>query len=80
MFGDQTWSPALTTDYLQNMHNAQPYMPPFPGARDELLDLAVYLQQLQHNRTAVPGAQQSGVALATTASRQMALRPPEAAR
>ena len=78
MFGDQPWTPALTTDYVENMHNAQPYMPPFPGTRSELLDLASYLQQLQHNPTAVPGAQQAGVALA--GPRGSVTKPQEAAR
>lgn len=80
MFGDQAWAPAVTVDYLENMHNAQPYMPPFPGTRDEIGDLAVYLQQLQHNSAAVAGAQEAGVALAPGAPRQSAARPREAAR
>ena len=63
MFGDARWTPDLTADYVANMHNAQPYMPPFPGSKDELGLLATYLEQLQGNPSPVPGAQQAGVAI-----------------
>ena len=63
MFGDARWTPDLTADYVANMHNAQPYMPPFPGSKDELGFLATYLEQLQGNPSPVPGAQQAGVAI-----------------
>ncbi|MCA0302776.1 MAG: cytochrome c [Proteobacteria bacterium] len=77
MFGDRPWSPSLTLDYLSNMHNAQPYMPPFPGTQEELFDLATYLELLQRSATAVAGAQQAGSVLATPPGRSTALRPLE---
>lgn len=61
LFGDQEWKPELTLSYLENMHNAQPFMPPFPGTRQELWLLAAYLEQLQHNNAPTAGAQQVGV-------------------
>lgn len=68
LFGDQPWKPDLTLGYLENMHNAQPFMPPFPGTRQELGLLAVYLEQLQHNAVPTTGAQQVGVAIAPAAA------------
>ncbi len=63
MLGDQPWSPDITASYVENMHNAQPYMPPFPGTQDELAALGVYLQHLQNTTASLPGAQDVGVAI-----------------
>lgn len=61
MFGDQPWTPELTAGYIEGMHDAQPYMPPFPGNKDELQLLGAYLEHLQHNKAPVPGAQTAGI-------------------
>lgn len=61
MFGDQPWTPDLTAGYIESMHEAQPYMPPFPGNREELQLLGAYLEHLQRNDAPIPGAQQVGV-------------------
>ncbi|MCC6914907.1 MAG: cytochrome c [Rhodospirillaceae bacterium] len=61
MFGDQQWTPELTAGYIENMHYAQPFMPPFPGNKEELWLLGVYLEHLQHNKATIPGSQSAGV-------------------
>lgn len=61
MFGDRPWTPELTSGYVEGMHYAQPYMPPFPGNADELKSLGIYLEHLQHNTAPAPGAQSVGV-------------------
>ncbi|MBO9195942.1 cytochrome c [Rhizobium sp. 16-449-1b] len=63
MFGDQPWTPELTAGYIECMHYAQPYMPPFPGSKTELQLLGTYLEHLQHNKAPIPGAQAVGVAV-----------------
>ncbi|WP_374448548.1 hypothetical protein [Stella sp.] len=71
MFGDQPWTPELTAPYVEGMHQAQPYMPPFPGTAEERLLLGFFLEHLQRNRTPIAGAQTAGVAVnrATAAAR-----------
>ncbi|WP_151720164.1 cytochrome c [Gemmobacter serpentinus] len=63
MFGDQPWSPDLTMGYMEFMHEAQPFMPPFPGNQRELEVLAEYLSTFQTNPAAIAGAQVAGVKL-----------------
>jgi len=75
MYGDQPWTPDLTVSYLENMHAAQPFMPPFPGNAQELQALAEYLQHLQTSRAALPGAQQAGIAVKSGATRDVARNP-----
>jgi hypothetical protein len=43
------------------MHNARPFMPPFPGSEREKSALAAYLTHLQFHREALEGAQSAGV-------------------
>ena len=61
MFGDQPWTPELTMGYMEFMHEARPFMPPFPGTKDELHRLAEYLSTFQNNPAAITGAQSAGV-------------------
>jgi len=75
MFGDQPWEPDLTAGYIENMHHAQPYMPPFPGNREELQLLGTYLQHLQNNRAPIPGAQSAGVVVTHNPPRIAAKTP-----
>jgi len=58
-----TWEPKLLADYITNMHDVRPYMPPFPGNDAELLALSDYLIQLRTTRQPVEGAQEVGVAI-----------------
>ncbi len=64
MYGDSPWVPELTMSYMEFMHEARPYMPPFPGTTEELEKLAEYLSILQHAPLRIPGAQAGGIALA----------------
>ncbi|WP_395828761.1 c-type cytochrome [Elstera sp.] len=75
MFGDQPWTPELTAGYVENMHDAQPYMPPFPGTQQELQWLGLYLQHLQTNKAAIPGAQTAGVTITGGAAATVATTP-----
>ena len=61
MFGDQPWTPELTTGYIEGMHEVQPFMPPFPGNKKELQLLGEYLEHLQKNKAPIPGAQTAGI-------------------
>ncbi|MBS7538894.1 c-type cytochrome [Ancylobacter lacus] len=61
MFGDRPWTPELTAGYIEGMHYAQPFMPPFPGNAQELQWLGAYLEHLQNNTAPIPGAQTAGV-------------------
>lgn len=47
--------------YLQGMHQAQPFMPPFPGNQKEMQLVSEYLVHMQHNRAGTEGAQSAGV-------------------
>lgn len=65
MFGDRPWTPELTAGYVEAMHDAQPYMPPFPGNARELQRLGDYLEHLQRNAAPLAGAQSNGVTVTT---------------
>jgi hypothetical protein len=45
------------------MHQADPYMPPFPGNETDLARLGAYLEHLQHNSAQLHGAQEVGIAI-----------------
>ena len=72
LYGDRPWTPDLTAGYLENMHDAQPFMPPFPGNQEELQLLGAYLQHLQHNQAPIPGAQTAGIIVNGDAARAVA--------
>ncbi len=61
LYGDADWSAIVIGGYLQNMHGARYYMPPFPGNAEELEALAVYLATLQKHHDSYQGAQNAGV-------------------
>ena len=65
MYGDQPWSPDMTMGYMEFMHEAQPFMPPFPGNQRELEVLAEYLSTFQNHPAAVAGSQRAGAVLRT---------------
>lgn len=68
MYGDQPWTPDLTAGYMEGMHFARPYMPPFPGTAEELRQLGEYLSLLQPAPLAIAGAQQTGITAAPNAT------------
>lgn len=65
LFGDKPWTPDLTMGYMQGMHEAQPFMPPFPGNERELAALATYIATFQSNPDGgyIAGAQNVGVTM-----------------
>lgn len=63
MYGSKTWNPAVIEAYVENMHGARYYMPPFPGNKAELKALSAYLASLQRGSRVVAfdGAQTIGI-------------------
>jgi mono/diheme cytochrome c family protein len=60
--GDVTpWERSLIASYIGAMHNARPFMPPFPGNEAEKQALAAWLASLQGRREVIEGAQATGV-------------------
>ncbi len=57
----QPWRADSISSYLGAMHNARPFMPPFPGSPTERDALAAWLASLQFHRDVIDGAQVSGV-------------------
>jgi hypothetical protein len=63
MYGDDPWDREAIKAYMQTMHNARPFMPPFPGTDREAGALADYLVSLQGFPAGLEGAQTAGVDL-----------------
>ena len=61
LLGDAPWTPDVTTGFIENMHEGDPFMPPFPGNKEDLRLLGEYLQHLQENWAPIPGAQEAGI-------------------
>jgi len=61
MYGDKPWQPEVIAAYIENMHGARYFMPPFPGNKAELDALSVYLASQQKRATAFNGAQTNGI-------------------
>jgi len=63
LYGDGPWDRDAVKAYLRTMHNARPFMPPFPGTDLEAGALADFLVSLQSFPAGLAGAQTRGVAL-----------------
>jgi hypothetical protein len=63
LFGYGPWEPEKLQAYIAAMHNARPFMPPFPGNDQELDAMVAYLCWLQQNRVPLAGAQTVGAVL-----------------
>ncbi|NOS89848.1 MAG: cytochrome c [Methylococcaceae bacterium] len=61
MYGDKRWQADIIAAYVENMHGARYFMPPFPGNKTELQALSVYLASLQKRAAAFNGAQINGI-------------------
>jgi len=62
MYGDDApWDKDAIAAYVGAMHDARPFMPPFPGNDRERQALGTYLAWLQTHRDVIDGAQVSGV-------------------
>lgn len=57
----QPWQRESIASYITVMHNARPFMPPFPGSEREVRALAAWLASLQTRRDVIEGAQATGV-------------------
>jgi mono/diheme cytochrome c family protein len=77
MFPGQEWTPDLTGGYMAFMHEARPYMPPFPGTDTELAQLAGYIALMQHTPISIEGAQRSGVVTVNRDATQAVAAAPE---
>lgn len=56
-----SWDRDVIAAYVGSMHNARPFMPPFPGNEREREALASWLVSLQTRRDVIEGAQVTGV-------------------
>lgn len=62
MYGeDKPWNASALAAYIDNMHGARYFMPPFPGNDSELEALSVYLVSLQTRARAIEGVQTTGI-------------------
>ncbi|MGC9326611.1 MAG: c-type cytochrome [Candidatus Hinthialibacter sp.] len=60
LYGLGAWDANMLKLYIQQMHNARPFMPPFPGNETELDALAAYIISLKNYPTPIRGAQTAG--------------------
>ncbi|MBD3266667.1 cytochrome c [bacterium] len=60
MYGESGWDKEKIKRYVRGMHNAVPYMPPFPGNEEELDAMVQYFLTLQKYPKTLPGAQTAG--------------------
>jgi hypothetical protein len=75
MYGDEPWNADTIAGYVGIMHNARPFMPPFPGSEAEKRALGAYLAHLQQHREPLDGAQDTGVSSPPPPRVDVALRP-----
>lgn len=61
MYGVAPWSAAGIEAYVENIHGARNYMPPFPGNQQELKALSAWLASLQTHRDTLEGVQTIGI-------------------
>lgn len=69
LFGYGAWEPEKLDAYIAGMHNARPFMPPFPGSDQERRAMADWLCWLQQNNVPLEGAETVGAALPDMASK-----------
>lgn len=58
---DKAWDRDAMIAFVENMHGARPYMPPFPGSKDELAAMTDYILHVRETGEKLPGAQEAGV-------------------
>ncbi|HCD35168.1 MAG TPA: hypothetical protein DER01_22390 [Phycisphaerales bacterium] len=71
---DKTWDPAAMSAYIKGMHNARPFMPPFPGNDKELDALVAYVLQIKETGETLPGMQSAGIVIAPETVRRSPVR------
>lgn len=60
---DKPWDPAAMSAYIKGMHNARPFMPPFPGNEKELDALTAYIIDIKATGRKLQGMQTIGVTM-----------------
>lgn len=63
MYGSAELNPDAMVAYIQGMHNARYFMPPFPGSEIEMKALVSYIQKTKEYPIPTEGAQESGVSV-----------------
>ncbi|MBN1342101.1 MAG: c-type cytochrome [Phycisphaerae bacterium] len=58
---DKAWDRDAMVAFIENMHGARPFMPPFPGNRQELEAMTDYILQVRKTGESLEGAQVTGV-------------------
>lgn len=66
---DKAWDRSAMIVFIEQMHGARPYMPPFPGNKAELEALTDYILHLRETGESLPGAQSAGVIVKASASK-----------
>ncbi|TGM72901.1 cytochrome c [Leptospira mtsangambouensis] len=61
MYGSSDLNPDGMVAYIQGMHNARYFMPPFPGSELEMKALVTYIQKTKDYPIPTEGAQETGV-------------------
>lgn len=65
MFGSGEWDRDRLANYVENMHGARPFMPPFPGNKQELDALIDYVISCRNGGSRLDGDQIVGIRLPT---------------
>ncbi len=60
---DKPWDATAMKAYIQGMHNARPFMPPFPGNDVELEALVAYILHIKQTGETLPGMQSGGIVI-----------------
>ncbi|MCZ8342660.1 MAG: cytochrome c [Leptospira sp.] len=63
MYGSAELNPDAMVAYIQGMHNARYFMPPFPGSEIEMKALVTYIKKTKEYPIPTEGAQESGVSI-----------------
>jgi mono/diheme cytochrome c family protein len=63
LLGTEEWQAAEISQYAQDVHSIQSYMPPFPGNKEDADNLALYIKQLRKTNAKVLAADSNGVAI-----------------
>lgn len=74
LLGNGEWSPDQMASYIENMHGARPFMPPFPGNQSELRALVTFIIEQRTSPTPLHGAQVVGVQLPRERTRDELIR------
>lgn len=63
MYGEKPWDPRAMSAFLESIHKARTFMPPFPGNKAEAEALVAYILNVRKTRETLEGAQSVGIRL-----------------